>query len=316
MDEIKKLLTRNEYINEGIKFKTLFILDIKNKKDNIGVRALSRETGYSSSFISKLMNNLLKEGYLDKNFHLTRKGKKYYETLKLEFREILNKINYVSLDFITKEKVSIYSVTNPFSLFLSENTSDLYKIILKTHTYNFIQNIEKNSFSIIGIIPYMNLKILGLNIEIIKEIEGGNHVVVGKDKTKKLIILGKNTVTDSIYKNSNIIAKSFFEKYNDILYIDTMNDLEKKLQLDSSYNVFLWEPLSDYILTKYDFKIIKIFKSSNVFTQVFIRNKDVFLEKITEEKIIFDIKNKYEEFLKNDKKINVDSLEEELYDRY
>lgn len=52
----------------------------------------------------------------------------------------------MSLDFITKEKVSIYSVTNPFSLFLSENTSDLYKIILKTHTYNFIQNIEKIHF--------------------------------------------------------------------------------------------------------------------------------------------------------------------------
>ncbi|SDC79682.1 hypothetical protein [Geotoga petraea] len=316
MDEIKKLLTRNEYIGEGIKFKTLFILDIKNKKDNIGVRALSRETGYSSSFISKLVNNLLKEGYLDTNFNINNKGEKYYKKLKLEFKEILNKINYLSSEIIAKEKVNIYSVTSPFSLYLSENTNNLYKIILKTHTYNFIQNIEKNSFSIIGIIPYMNLKSLGLNIEIIKEIEGGNHIVVGKEKTKKLIILGENTVTDSIYKNSNIIEKNFFKKYNDILYIDNINDLEKKLQIDSSYNVFLWEPISDYIIKKYDLKKIKIFKNANVFTQVFIRNKDIFLEKIIEEKIIFDIKNKYEEYLKNDKKINVHKLEGKLYDRY
>lgn len=69
--------------------------------------------------------------------------------------------------------------------------------------------------------PIYESKILGLNIEIIKEIEGGNHVVVGKDKTKKLIILGKNTVTDSIYKNSNIIAKAFSKNIM-IFYILTL----------------------------------------------------------------------------------------------
>lgn len=277
---------------------------------------MSRKTGYSISYISKLMNSLLKEGYLDSSFNINSKGKKYYKLLKKEFRDILNKINYLSSDFITKEKVSIYSVINPFSLFLSENKNDLYKIILKTHTYNFIQNIEKSPFSIIGIIPYMNLKSIGLNIDIITEIEGGNHVVVGKNKTKKLIILGENTLTDSIYKNSNIIENNFFREYDDILYIENIKELENKLKTDLSYNVFLWEPLSDYVLKKYNIKKIKTFKNSDVFKQVFIRNEDVFLEKITEEKIIFDIKNKYKEFLKIDKKINIDRLEEKLYDRY
>ncbi len=279
MNNIYKALMDSNFVNPGKQWKKLMILSFIGEK-KMKLRKTAEKLEISVGLVSKYVNQLQKDAYLDSHLLLTKKGIYLLEKQnnKLE-HELLKTYDLVKNQLGTK-KVTIAAVASKSGFSLNNLKKDL-SVDLDIHYYSTAYEAFKNDndvdYFIIGSVPAMKMMSFGLQLERKLDLLPENHYIVEKGNNEVLYVIGNESVSASICKNAQIFGIEIINTFKRIKYISNIYEAFEKLN-NGEGSVLIWEPFDIVATKEFNASIIHTFSNNEIPSQVLIKNSKRFLE--------------------------------------